>query len=282
MNIDKERKDFERACVSYAEATGYDESDLRLDRNGEKYIDTPTQAAWWAWQARAALATQPAASDEHLIETGCYQAVIDRHSQPAASAEPSDEEIAAILGDVLGKDVRPTAVTVDFARALLSRYGRPAGDAQPIRLEHMAVADEDGLRWMSGRKIPAGVESVELYAVPGYGKAPKFVYTAPVSAGDAQHYEAVLRQIGDYAHDHSTGPAVPDALWAVRSLAYDALSDAPVAAQKADDAKLPAKIPAYEAVGGEYPSNDSYQEGYAEGWNAAIDAAIAQQGKGEV
>jgi|SRR5690606_3073037 len=64
MNIDKERKDFERACVSYAEATGYDESDLRLDRNGEKYIDTPTQAAWWAWQARAALVTQPAASVE--------------------------------------------------------------------------------------------------------------------------------------------------------------------------------------------------------------------------
>lgn len=27
-------------------------------------------------------------SDEHLIETGCYQTVIERHSQPAASADP--------------------------------------------------------------------------------------------------------------------------------------------------------------------------------------------------
>lgn len=33
--------------------------------------------------------------------------------------------------------------------------------------------------------------------------------------------EARLREIGDYAHDHSTGPAVPDALWAVREMAYE-------------------------------------------------------------
>lgn len=32
-----------------------------------------------------------------------------------------------------------------------------------------------------------------------------------------------LRSIGDYAHDQSTGPAVPDALWEIRSMAYDAL-----------------------------------------------------------
>lgn len=31
-----------------------------------------------------------------------------------------------------------------------------------------------------------------------------------------------LRTIGDYAHDHSTGPAVPDALWEIRSMAYTA------------------------------------------------------------
>ncbi len=29
-----------------------------------------------------------------------------------------------------------------------------------------------------------------------------------------------LQEIGDYAHDQSTGPAVPDALWEVRSMAY--------------------------------------------------------------
>ena len=33
--------------------------------------------------------------------------------------------------------------------------------------------------------------------------------------------EARLREIGDFAHDHSTGPAVPDALWTVREMAYE-------------------------------------------------------------
>lgn len=33
--------------------------------------------------------------------------------------------------------------------------------------------------------------------------------------------EARLKEIGDYAHDHSTGPAVPDALWTIREMAYD-------------------------------------------------------------
>lgn len=32
-----------------------------------------------------------------------------------------------------------------------------------------------------------------------------------------------MRNIGDFAHDHSTGPAVPDSLWLVREMAYDAL-----------------------------------------------------------
>lgn len=33
--------------------------------------------------------------------------------------------------------------------------------------------------------------------------------------------EARLKKIGDYAHDNSTGPAVPDALWTIREMAYD-------------------------------------------------------------
>lgn len=44
--------------------------------------------------------------------------------------------------------------------------------------------------------------------------------------------EEALRQIGDYAHDHSTGPAVPDALWEVRSMAYDAFASSAHAEQQ--------------------------------------------------
>lgn len=38
--------------------------------------------------------------------------------------------------------------------------------------------------------------------------------------------EEALREIGDFAHDRSTGPAVPDALWEVREMAYAALRSA--------------------------------------------------------
>ena len=39
--------------------------------------------------------------------------------------------------------------------------------------------------------------------------------------------EAALREIAEYAHDRSTGPTVPDALWEVRAMAYAALESAP-------------------------------------------------------
>ena len=36
-----------------------------------------------------------------------------------------------------------------------------------------------------------------------------------------EELETLLKDIGNYAHDHSTGPAVPDALWTIREMAYD-------------------------------------------------------------
>lgn len=38
--------------------------------------------------------------------------------------------------------------------------------------------------------------------------------------GTIADLEDRLREIGDFAHEHSTGPAVPDALWTVREMAY--------------------------------------------------------------
>ncbi len=40
---------------------------------------------------------------------------------------------------------------------------------------------------------------------------------------DAKKMANALQEIGDFAHDKSTGPAVPDALWEIRSMAYNAL-----------------------------------------------------------
>lgn len=42
-----------------------------------------------------------------------------------------------------------------------------------------------------------------------------------LEAGNARdEMSGLLRDIGNFAHDHSTGPAVPDALWEVRRMAY--------------------------------------------------------------
>jgi hypothetical protein len=38
---------------------------------------------------------------------------------------------------------------------------------------------------------------------------------------DAERVLERVREIGDYAHDKSTGPAVPDALWEIRRTAYE-------------------------------------------------------------
>lgn len=41
----------------------------------------------------------------------------------------------------------------------------------------------------------------------------------------AERYAEMLARIGDFAHDKSTGPAVPDALWEVRTMAYEYASE---------------------------------------------------------
>ncbi len=57
--------------------------------------------------------------------------------------------------------------------------------AQPIKLVHLAVAEDGGVRFITGRKLPDGIESCELYAMPDYGRAPAELFHAP-AAGDAR------------------------------------------------------------------------------------------------
>lgn len=42
-----------------------------------------------------------------------------------------------------------------------------------------------------------------------------------------ERMNAALLEIGNYAHDHSAGPAQPDALWTVRLMAYEAEEELP-------------------------------------------------------
>jgi len=55
---------------------------------------------------------------------------------------------------------------------------------QPLKLVHLAAAARGAVRFITGRKLPDGIESCELYAMPDYGRAPAELYTAP-NADDA-------------------------------------------------------------------------------------------------
>jgi hypothetical protein len=56
----------------------------------------------------------------------------------------------------------------------------------------------------------------------------RWIARADQQRADAQEVErlnGVLRAIGDFAHDHSSGPTVPDDMWEVRRMAYEAESE---------------------------------------------------------
>ncbi|MNV15611.1 hypothetical protein D3C71_1063420 [compost metagenome] len=73
---------------------------------------------------------------------------------------------------------------------------------------HLAVAEDGGVRFMTGRKLPEGIESCELYAMPDYGRAPAELFRAP-AAGDARvptiNIEAAAKALAecmDYSWAH--------------------------------------------------------------------------------
>jgi hypothetical protein len=102
------------------------------------------------------------------------------------------------------------------------------------------------------------------YWLDGLNKARASITTikqalaAPVPYWDAwnliSRLNRALESIGDYAHDKSTGPAVPDALWEIRSMAYDAIEDA------TQPAAQPAVPDAFGTREGEHPQ-------YVQGFN---------------
>jgi hypothetical protein len=48
---------------------------------------------------------------------------------------------------------------------------------------------------------------------------------AEAAEAECERLLEVLTNIGNYAHDASTGPTVPDAFWEIRKMAYEALAD---------------------------------------------------------
>jgi len=144
--------------------------------------------------AAQALAAQPATqgptmNDAIAAGDGTLHGAID-HWQTRAleaerklstSAEPSDEELAQIWRQVSGREtLRPDSVAMKFARALLSRYGKPSGDAQSVatlRYERSKPGCENEMpRVISCNWLPDG---------------DYIVYAAPVAAQKADDNDVV-------------------------------------------------------------------------------------------
>lgn len=96
-----------------------------------------------------------------------------------AAVNKLDDEMAAGSYDGKGASIE------QVWNCLVDAAPSAPGDAQDvIKLVHLAVAEDGGVRFMTGRKLPDGIESCELYAMPDYGRAPAELFRAP-AAGDA-------------------------------------------------------------------------------------------------
>ena len=168
-----------------------------------------------------------------------------RAALPAQAVATVADEPAA---EVISEGVRGVRFTesVNYGMDLpvgtkLYACPAPAQDAAPIRLQRMAVAEDGVLRWMSGRGMPAGIDAVELYAMPDFGRAPDVLYasapqadvqTAPTGAWSLGDIEGNWRDI-----DHTSHGGVMRIVWRMeddeRSPACEAKAHAVVAALNA-------------------------------------------------
>lgn len=169
-----------RAAFEAWRAERYAQTTSWCNELGE-YLDEFTQGQWKAWKGALG-------------------------AQPAASAEPSDEEIDAIaasMPDGAGGMLKQWGYR-QFARALLSRYSRPAGEAQPV-----AWLRSDELRKLgrpgSDAPLNARADSMILHAKGTPEAAARYghdvpVYAAPVvmqnteDTRDAERFEWLCDQ----------------------------------------------------------------------------------------
>jgi hypothetical protein len=107
----------------------------------------------------------------------------------------------------------------------MAKQGKPPMRHEPIgtNLFHAGQAEEM-VRHMLG--LPnvqiEGQREIDV-AVDGrdYDRLSLYLNECKALVEKNAALEDLLKDIGDFAHDRSTGPAVPDDLWEVRRLAYE-------------------------------------------------------------
>lgn len=109
------------------------------------------------------------------------------------------------VGAPVERPVRPWGTRLDL-------------DAQPVGYDRR---QGDILRWREPQVGPLYDQAALDAAVAAErAESARLRHLLNLARDDYNTAAQRLQDIGDYAHDHSTGPAVPDALWEVRSMAY--------------------------------------------------------------
>ncbi|HBO3356376.1 TPA: hypothetical protein L4S42_004220 [Pseudomonas aeruginosa] len=113
----------------------------------------------------------PLNANDELMTVAQHAASVARWAEMFNRVEQQRDAALARVADMKTMADNYCALLMD-ANAKLAELEKQ----EPINLQHMAVAADGELRWMTGRKI----DNCELYAMPDFGQAPK-LYAAPVA-----------------------------------------------------------------------------------------------------
>ena len=95
------------------------------------------------------------------------------------------------------------------------------GDVSPCLpgwIETMCKAFE----WKQGFSLSHNAVSALCHTLIGSRvRAERLVEERDAAKAEAKRLRDLLTEIAEHAHQHSTGPAVPDVLWEVRQMAYE-------------------------------------------------------------
>lgn len=147
-------------------------------------------------------------------EDAIVRAVERQHEAQRQAGQPSDDWKDAIIHELTltcmdaPQDEAPASIlkrVIDWHVALERDPAMRQAGQEPVQLQHMAVAENGNLRWMTGRKM----QNCELYAMPGGKNAPKLYATSKAERQpptDAQIEDAITNWFAeDWAIEKARG-----------------------------------------------------------------------------
>ncbi len=147
-----------------------------------------------------AFANDPQANDPRPLVVDKRQFLRDTLSEVTAEREDGQTPLTDMLDRAMVKAMENGSDALDYDAAGVA----PTAPVAYGTIAERAAAGKDAGWWDTSGVTPSDDAKALSDAV-----------------NEIDRLNRLLEAIGDYAHDHSTGPAVPDALWEVRRMAYE-------------------------------------------------------------